>query len=65
LLAATAAGIPALITVNDYTAKEQFDGAVAVLSDLGEPGAPFKVISGEAYDSGFVDVDLIRRWSAS
>jgi len=64
LLAATAAGIPTLITVNDYTAREQFDGAVAVLSDLGEPDAPFKLVSGDACGRAYVDVALVRRWSA-
>lgn len=63
-LASTAAGIQTLVTINGYTAQDQFDGAIAVLSDLGEPDAPFTVISGEVGDKHCVDVDLIRRWFA-
>jgi HAD superfamily hydrolase (TIGR01509 family) len=40
LLAATAAGLPCLITVNDYTRAENFDQAILVVSDLGDPGRP-------------------------
>lgn len=61
LLASTAAGIRTLITINDYTAKDQFDGAMAVLSDLGEPDQPFRAIAGETYGKSYVDIGLIRR----
>jgi beta-phosphoglucomutase-like phosphatase (HAD superfamily) len=57
------AGIRTLVTINDYTAGDLFDGAIAVLSDLGEPDAPFKVLSGNACGKAYVDVDLIRRWT--
>ena len=56
------AGIRTLITVNGYTAGDNFDGALAVLSDLGEPDAPFKVVEGEAYGKSYVDLSLLRRW---
>ena len=59
------AGIKTLVTINDYTAGDQFDGAIAVLSDLGEPDAPFKVLSGNAFGKGLVDVALIERWTES
>jgi HAD superfamily hydrolase (TIGR01509 family) len=62
LKSSMAAGIRTLVTINDYTADDQFDGAIAVLSDLGEPDAPFKVLSGEVYGKEFVDIGLIRRW---
>ena len=45
LLAAHAAGLPAVITVSTYTANEDFSEAALVLSDLGDPGAPMTVIS--------------------
>jgi HAD superfamily hydrolase (TIGR01509 family) len=38
LLAATAAGLTCLITVNDYTADEDFGEAALVVSSLGDPG---------------------------
>jgi HAD superfamily hydrolase (TIGR01509 family) len=65
LKSSLAAGIRTLVTINDYTANDQFDGAIAVLSDLGEPNAPFKTISGETYGKSFVDLKLIKRWFAS
>ena len=40
LLAATAAGLPCLVTVNGYTRDERFDEAVLVVSELGEEGRP-------------------------
>ena len=40
LLAATAAGLPCLVTVNGYTREEAFDEAVLVVSELGDPGRP-------------------------
>ncbi len=57
------AGIKTLVTVNDYTSQDKFDGALAVLSDLGEPEAPCKVIAGRACDRSCVDVELVRRWA--
>jgi len=38
---------------------------VAVLSELGEPGQPFRIISGETPDQECVDLDLLRRWHAA
>jgi dihydroxyacetone kinase phosphoprotein-dependent L subunit len=38
LLAATAAGLACVITVNDFTAGEDFTEAALVLTSLGEPG---------------------------
>lgn len=40
LLAATGAGFPCLITVNDYTREEDFSEAVVVVSGLGDPDEP-------------------------
>jgi len=62
LKASMGAGIKTLITVNDYTLDDDFKGAVAVLSDLGEPEAPFKVLSGTPADKTYVDVGLIHHW---
>lgn len=45
LLSAKAAGIPCLITVSDYNVEQAFDEADLVVSDLGEPDAPAKVLS--------------------
>jgi HAD superfamily hydrolase (TIGR01509 family) len=36
-----------LITVNDYTAGQDFSAAPYVVSDLGEPGKPLRIIGGD------------------
>jgi HAD superfamily hydrolase (TIGR01509 family) len=59
-----AAGVATLITENGYTEGQDFAGAVAVISDLGEPGAPFKVQAGDAQGRIYVDVSLLRSWHA-
>ncbi len=56
------AGIRTVVTVNDYTASDDFSGATAVLSDLGEPDAPFNVLSGDTASQSYVDLALLRRW---
>jgi HAD superfamily hydrolase (TIGR01509 family) len=46
LLAATAAGLTCLVTVNGYTEQERFDEAVLVVSELGDPDrAPVRVLA--------------------
>lgn len=45
LRAALAAGVNTLVTVNDYTRDQDFTGALAVLSDLGDPNAPGQVLA--------------------
>lgn len=62
LLASRAANVPTVVTVNGYTAHENFDDALAVLSDLGEPDAPFTRLKGDAGGKDYVDLELLRRW---
>lgn len=45
LTAARHAGLRVLVTVSSYTAGEEFTGAAAVLSDLGEPDAPLDILA--------------------
>jgi HAD superfamily hydrolase (TIGR01509 family) len=45
LLAATGAGLPALITVNGYTEGEDFTEAALVVTSLGDPGEPARVLA--------------------
>lgn len=63
--AAIAAGLPTLITVNDYTRQADFSGATLVLSDLGERDRPFQVLGGTAAgqvnNRSWVDLALLRR----
>lgn len=60
LAAATAAGVPTIITTNDNTAHEEFDAALLVLDTLGEPGAPATVLHG-TLDAECATVDALRR----
>lgn len=60
LRASLGAGIRTVVTINDYTAQDEFDGAAVVLSDLGEPEMPFNVLAGNVSGS-YVDLALLRR----
>lgn len=61
LEAALAAGLDTVITINDATRHMNFDGALLVVDQLGEPGRPMQVLAGDAGDTGMVDVALLRR----
>jgi len=61
ILSSLQAGLKTIVTVNAYTRNDQFDGALLVLDQLGDPGVTFSVISGDADASSFVDVSLIKR----
>ncbi|MGM0517088.1 MAG: HAD family hydrolase [Pseudomonadota bacterium] len=50
------AGVPVVVTMNDYTAEDDFSGAIAVLSDLGEPSAPARTFDGPTPENGLVDL---------
>ena len=54
-----AASLKTVITVNDYTKNDDFSGAAIVLSDLGEPDAPCKVLSGRELKKGYFDFELL------
>jgi HAD superfamily hydrolase (TIGR01509 family) len=58
--AALAAGLPTIITVSDYTANDDFTGAAAVVSDLGERYAPACSLQGRKPLNGIVDVAFLR-----
>lgn len=60
LRAALAADLPTVITVSDYTADDDFSGASAVLSSLGEPDEPALSLHGASPQDGFVDLAFLR-----
>jgi HAD superfamily hydrolase (TIGR01509 family) len=62
--ASLGAGIPTLVTVNGYTLEDQFDGALAVISDLGEPDRVCQVLSGDLQGKTMIDLELLKRWSS-
>ncbi|NEQ24977.1 MAG: HAD-IA family hydrolase [Microcoleus sp. SIO2G3] len=61
LTSASQIGLKTVVTVNDYTKDQDFTGAVLVLSDLGEPNQPFKVLAGDAGDKSYLDMALAHR----
>ncbi|MEM8503949.1 MAG: HAD family hydrolase [Cyanobacteria bacterium P01_D01_bin.1] len=61
LLSATQTGLKTIVTVNDYTRTQDFSKATLVISDLGEPDAPFKVLSGEVKDAQYFDISLAQK----
>jgi HAD superfamily hydrolase (TIGR01509 family) len=58
------AGLKTVVTVGDYNHHEDFSGALTVLSDLGEPGRPFRPLAGAAREGGWVTVNLLKDWHA-
>jgi HAD superfamily hydrolase (TIGR01509 family) len=65
LRASLGAGLKTLVTVNDYTLDHDFTGAMVVLSDLGEPGAPNRRLAGADLNQPFVDVAYLRTLHAN
>lgn len=58
---AVGAGIPSVVvTVNDYTADQDFSGASVVLDNLGEPTTPATCRHGSAPPNGWVDLAYLR-----
>jgi HAD superfamily hydrolase (TIGR01509 family) len=66
VLAARGADLKTIVTVNDYTARQDFSSAAIVLDHFGEPDRPFAVLSGPVPPGGasMLDVELIRRLHA-
>jgi HAD superfamily hydrolase (TIGR01509 family) len=64
LQSARAAGVATLVTVNPYTAHQDFTGAALVLDHLGEPDMPCTVLAGGPQPDGMVDAAFLRRLHA-
>ncbi len=64
VLSARAAGLAVAVTLSTYTVLEDFSGAVAVVSELGEPDRPFSLVRGAAHGKHWVDAELLRAWAA-
>jgi beta-phosphoglucomutase-like phosphatase (HAD superfamily) len=60
LRAARAAGLKVVVTPGFYTDTDDFSGASAVLSDLGEPGTPSRRLDGASTSDGLVDLPFLR-----
>jgi len=65
ILSSQGADLKSIITVNGYTADDDFTGAAIVLEQMGEPDAPFTVLAGDAGESCCLDLALIKRLHAA
>ncbi|ABL02183.1 HAD-superfamily hydrolase, subfamily IA, variant 3 [Candidatus Ruthia magnifica str. Cm (Calyptogena magnifica)] len=65
IISATQAGLKSIITVNEYTDKHEFDGALVVLDHLGDKYKPFNLIKGDATNTSYVDVAYLRELHAT
>lgn len=61
ILSSMGAGIPTIITVNDYTRDHDFNNALLVLDTLGEPDQPFIILQGTANNHTYVDCALLEQ----
>ncbi len=64
LRSALAANLTTLITVSSYTRSQDFNGAVAVLSDLGESFKPFTKIDGMTFNNQWVDYQMLNKMAS-
>lgn len=55
------AGLRTVVTINDYTADHQFNGAALVLSDLGEPDEPCQVLQGILAGGNFLSLAALNQ----
>ena len=61
LEAAIAAGLTTVVTVNNYTERQDFSRAALVISDLGEPEQPCRVIQGHLPSAtGYLNLASLR-----
>lgn len=60
LLSSQGAGLPTIITINDYTVNHNFSTAALVLDHFGEPDKPFHRIQGDAGRHTYTDVALLQ-----
>ncbi|WP_428851439.1 HAD family hydrolase [Imbroritus primus] len=60
LQAATAAGVPAVITPTAFTSHQHFEEALVVLPSLGDPDEPIQLLPGAQHP--WVDLEALRRW---
>ncbi len=55
------ASVNILVTPSTFTKDEDFSDAKLVVSNLGEPDAPFDKIKGKVYGNNYVNIDLLTK----
>ncbi|MDF1589664.1 MAG: HAD family hydrolase [Gammaproteobacteria bacterium] len=61
VLASRGANLPTVVTFNNYTADDDFSGAISVFNHLGEADMPCQLISGVAIEHDYVTVADLHR----
>lgn len=65
LVAANLAGLPTIVTFNNYTEGQDFSLARLVVNHLGEPELPCTVVAGNAFDASYLDIETLNRLHSS
>ncbi len=60
LRASLAAGLKTIVTINSFTAGQDFTGAALVVDNLGGPPQPMTILTGNAFGSTVIDVAILR-----
>lgn len=61
ILSSTAANIKTIITINGYTAEDDFSAADIVLDHMGEPDQPFTVLSGDSKGVTYLNLASVKQ----
>lgn len=61
ILSSQGAGLKTIISINEYTAEDDFSGASIVLSHWGEPDNGFEVICGDSRGSDYLSLELVKQ----
>ena len=65
LYAARCAGLQTIVTPSEYSAGENFSGALTVVASLGEPDAPARHIAGATLSQTHVNLEQVQNWHAT
>lgn len=57
---ALGAGIPTVVTVNVYTHDQNFEQALVVVDQLGEPDQPCEVLQGNIGQRTYINNELLK-----
>tara|TARA_B100000989_G_scaffold296115_1_gene278598 strand:+ start:253 stop:1020 length:768 start_codon:yes stop_codon:yes gene_type:complete len=58
---AIGANINVIVTPSQYSIKERFENALTVISDLGEPDKPFKILDQSKIESTYVNYQFLKK----
>lgn len=61
ILSASGSGLQSIISINAYTADDDFSGAPIVVSQWGEPDDSFEVLVGDAGGKSYLDIELVKQ----